>query len=802
MCIQRGKGKENVVFAGINAVKETLFMRENIAVAAIASLAILHITVITLLARPLLTSNVVQLLAPILAMALCVRRAREADNRGLRKLWYQLSISFLIWAVTQADYLWHLIEHKSPPNYPRLIDFLWLLSSFPILLAAAKAQDRTENDWTRLLDVVQACLSVCLLYAVIFVIPVRNSDSLVFGIQSAALLFACVSRCFAATSTTERIFFRDLTFYVISYGILFAAGLLAQDYGAPSGGVIDLAWSFPALIFCLIAIRHPAKIRRVWEKPHHRNIMPSYVHGISSLGLALTSLTAGVVLILFHPSWGIFALATSCILLVIRTVIRESQLKRVHLQLEYDNLHDGLTGLANRTLLIHELEKPSSPPSSKRSILFLDLDRFKIINDSLGHGFGDRLLIHVANVLRSSVRSGDTVARLSGDEFVILLNEGKDGLTAETVAERILHTLRSPISLDGRLINLTGSIGIVAVPEDKVTAQLLRDADTAMYMAKSQGKNRMHIFDQSARESTNRELKMETDLRHTMEEGSILVSYQPIYSLTTEALEGFEALTRWNHPQLGMILPGDFIPLAEDTGLIIDLGKQVLQKACCQVATWNRQFRSKLALSVNLSAQQLIDKGFLPYVKQVLRETQLEASLLKFEITESVLLEDRELAEEVLSAAQAMGIEICLDNFGTGYSSLNTLLEFPLDTIKVDSSFLRDIDRDQRRAEIMHTIVQLAKNLTKKVIIEGIETTAQLEFIAGLPSDSVQGYLLARPLLPEAMTGILEGELRKSSIPRMKTLGRLSLSSIGRRRPEKDRDFCQLKGISTKPSFS
>jgi len=632
-------------------------------------------------------------------------------------------------------------------------------------LVASRGQEQSEKDWTSYLDFAQACVGVCSLYAVIYVAPAGLSDSVIYDIQGLALLLACAIRYSTATTTAERIFFRDLTIYVVCYGVLSAAGLLAQDYGSPAGGITDLAWSLPILIFCAIAIRLPERLFRFTERSIPRAILPPHIHGISSLGLALTSMTAGILLMLHRPHWGIPALAISCILFALRTATRESQLKHAQLQLEHAALHDTLTGLANRSLLFREIEETDVQYSPVRALLFLDLDRFKVINDSLGHAFGDRLLIQVAQVLRSAVRPGDTVARVGGDEFVILLNGVPEGVAAEAVAERILNTLRSPIWLDDRAIHLTGSVGIVAVNERTTTAHLLRDADAAMYRAKSMGKNRAHTFDQWILDETTRELELEAALRASLEEGSIAVSYQPIYSLHGDSLEGFEALARWTHPQRGTVPPDEFIPLAEDTGLIIELGKQVLRKACCQLAIWNTRFQSRLIMSVNVSGRQLADKDFLQSVSEILKEAQLDAALLKFEITESVLLSDRQSAEEILGAARATGVEIWLDDFGTGYSSLSYLLDFPFDAIKIDKSFVRDVEHDDRRAEMVRTIIQLGLNLKKKVIAEGIETLAQLQFVASLKCNSAQGFLFSGPLTSEAMTGILESEMRACFIP-------------------------------------
>lgn len=763
--MRTGNGDGRVVSSRAPAVKMFL-NKQNVILSIVLGLAILHVLVIGLVAHPLLPSNIIQFVAPLLAVILCFDRARSSSEAYFRQLWYKLSVAFLIWATSQGVYLWHVVNASSPPHFPSFTDFLWLLFSFPILLAAAKAQDRTENDWTGILDITQACFSVCLLYAVIFVVPSGFSDSLVYDIQSTALLFACAIRYSTATTVTERAFFRDLTVYVIFYAIITAAGVLAQDYGSPTAGITDLAWSLPTLIFCAIAAGLPEKFSRTAQglgKKHLQAILPAHIHGIGSLGLALTSMAAGVVMTFHRPSWGIPSLGISCILFALRTAIRESQLKRAQVQLEYESLHDNLTGLANRALLIRELEQSILTTSQKRSLLFLDLDHFKDINDSLGHTFGDRILRHIAKILRSSVRPEDIVARLGGDEFVILMNDGPGNSTAQAVAARILNNLRTPAIIEDRVVHITGSIGIVAVEEGATTTHLLRDADAAMYSAKSTGRNRARIFDQTISDKRTRELDMESDLRRALEEGKITVAYQPIYSLETETLEGFEALARWTHSKRGTIPPKEFIPLAEDTGLILELGKQIIKKACCQIARWNKYHKTNLCLSMNLSGRQLTDKTFLPYLKTVLHDSQLKPSLLKFEVREGVFLNEKDLAQETLSDARSMGIQICLDGFGTGYSSLTSLLQLPIDVLKLDRTMLQDIDDNKQREEMLGLLIQLAKTLKKQVIVQGVETPQQLELLLKLRCSSVQGFLMGRPMPPEVLADLLESELGENA---------------------------------------
>jgi diguanylate cyclase (GGDEF)-like protein len=732
--------------------------KQNLAVVSIAALAAVHFVVCAVF-HSALHSSLIQLTSALLATVLCLLRAKGSHRSYLQLLWNGLGIAFFLWACGETYDLWWVITQSAPLSYPNLADYFWMLYSFPILLLASRTTDISREDWTGILDMVQACISVGLLVTIILLIPGLDALERAYDIQGVAMLFACAIRYSTSERDEDRTFFRNLTLYVVSYCVLGLVTQLVPSSLVGDGKMTDLAFSYPFLIFCAITIRLPEKLPLLekWKLP--RMILPAYIHGISSLGLALTSVASSVLITAHHARFGVPGLFLSCGVFALRTAFRESQLKRAQMQLEYDNHHDHLTGLANRALLTRELERPGSKHTGNRSLLFLDLDRFKTINDNLGHVFGDRLLIHVADTLRSVVRPGDIVARFGGDEFVILLNNCQDGVRAEAIAERILSRLRSPILLEGKSIRAVGSIGIAALAAGEGTAHLLRNADAAMYAAKSLGRNRVRIFDQSILDGAVRQMEIETELRHSVQDGSISVAYQPVYSLQRGSLEGFEALARWVHPKFGVISPEEFIPIAEETGLISSLGQQVLSQACRQVAAWNRRFKSSLKVSVNVSGWQLAGKGFLECVKDVLTDSRLEPELLKFEVTESVLLNDRETAAKMLTAARAMGIAIYLDDFGKGYSALHYLLEFPFDVIKIDKSFIKNVERDERHATVMRTIVQLAKKLEKSVVAEGIETQPQLEFVQRIGCEYAQGYLFSKALPAAEMIERLESEM-------------------------------------------
>lgn len=741
---------------GIYRAARSWHIKRVLVASMVVALAASHLFVVSVLPHPFLPSNIIQLAAALLAVTICGTRAKRASTRYFRRLWIELCLAFSIWGTAQVDYIWHAVTHTHHQGFSGLTDFLWLLFSFPILLVASRGQDRREEPWTNYLDMSQVCLSITLLYAALYVNPGGVSEGMAYGIQNLSLLLACIIRYSTATTNPERRFFRNLTIYVSFSGALSVIGSLTRSHGPSTGSMTDLAWSVPILIFCGLAAWPPKKASPSSESHTPQVILPPHIHGISSLALALTSMGAGVLLTLHRPYWGVPALFVSCTLFALRTAIRESQLKRAHLQLEHAAGHDDLTGLANRALLFRKLRQADESRYPERVLLFLDLDRFKLINDTLGHGFGDSLLIHVAQILRSTVRPGDIVARLGGDEFAVLLCGRHEVLTTEAIASRILDTLRSPIRLEGREIYVTASMGIVAFEHGTPVSTILLDADAAMYRAKSLGKNRSYTFDGLIRDETMRASEMEAALRSSLEESAIVVSYQPIYSLRGESLEGFEALARWKHPRLGPLSANQFIQLAEDTGLITELGRQVFRTACHEMSAWNRRFHSNLLVSVNVSARELLDKGYLAYIKGVLDEVQLPPSLLRLEVTEAALLSDKETIDEVLKAARAMGVSIWLADFGKGFSSLGSLMECPFEAIKIDKRLVEELASDHPRYTMVRTIIQLAKGLCKKVIAEGVESEAQLQLLTELNCDSVQGFFLSRPMASEVVSDFLE----------------------------------------------
>ncbi|MCG9890264.1 MAG: EAL domain-containing protein [Thermosynechococcaceae cyanobacterium MS004] len=431
-------------------------------------------------------------------------------------------------------------------------------------------------------------------------------------------------------------------------------------------------------------------------------------------------------------------------------------------QLLYNSLHDSLTQLPNRSQLIQRIElallRVQRAEIHTFAILFMDLDRFKNINDSLGHLAGDQLLVKIAQRLQSKIRAVDLVARLGGDEFVILLEDLPGVQNAIQVAEKILNEFQIPIVLKQREIIITTSIGIVFGTSDYTQAsELLRDADTAMYQAKSQGKNNYKVFNTLMHVEVRERLDLESDLRKGLEREEFIIYYQPILDLSTLNWVGFEALIRWNHPTLGFISPASFLPLAEETGLIVSLDYWTLKTACQQLSQWQRQFPSAEALkiSVNLTDQGLGQNNFIEYVDMVLSQTSLESRSLNLEITEGVLVKDISKTIEVLTNLQAREIQISIDDFGTGYSSLNYLHRLPLDTLKIDRSFVSQMQTGSRNHKIVKTIITLSNELGIRVVAEGIETEQQLELLISLGCEMGQGYLFAKPMPVNAVELLL-----------------------------------------------
>ncbi|MBW2275483.1 MAG: EAL domain-containing protein [Deltaproteobacteria bacterium] len=416
--------------------------------------------------------------------------------------------------------------------------------------------------------------------------------------------------------------------------------------------------------------------------------------------------------------------------------------------------HDQLTGLANRYLFNDRLQQAVAAAGRngrKMAVLFIDLDNFKLVNDTLGHGVGDGLLRSVAGHLSSSLRESDTAARVGGDEFALLLTNLHDELDAERIARKILSALDHPIELRDRSISCTVSIGIATLPGDgSDPKELVRKADTAMYHAKKRGRNRCEFYTDDMNEAVLRRVQLEGGLRTAIQDGSLRLHYQPLFDLRRERIVGAEALIRWQHPELGFLAPADFLPLAEETGQIVTVGEWVLQTACRQNVRWQRGGNEGFRMSVNVSARQLLEADFVDQVREALMTSGLSPELLDIEITESSLVSDAEVTVNALRALSELGVHISIDDFGTGYSALSYLKHLPIDALKIDQSFVRSLKSDPADATIIQAVVMMARGLNLTTVAEGVETHDQLLLLGSYGCNRMQGYLFGRPVEAEA----------------------------------------------------
>ena len=437
--------------------------------------------------------------------------------------------------------------------------------------------------------------------------------------------------------------------------------------------------------------------------------------------------------------------------------------KAAELRLVHDAFHDALTNLPNRALFADLLARALGRSRRREdyafALLFMDVDRFKVVNDSLGHMTGDLLLVAIARRLERCIRPGDTVARLGGDEFTILLDDIEDVSDATRIADRIQREINLPFNISGQEVFTSASIGIALShsgyekPDD-----LMRDADIAMYRAKALGKARYEVFDAEMHARAVHQLQLETDLRRALDREEFRVWYQPIYDLASNRIAGFEALVRWQHPQRGVLGPDEFVQAAEETGLIVLIGRVVLREACRQVAEWQREYpqRPPLTVSVNLSPRQFRQPDLVEHVERALGAWEVPPSALRLEITESTIMDSASSAQEMLARLRALGVHVDLDDFGTGYSSLSYLHRFEMDAIKIDRSFVSNIGEQGENAEIVRTIVGLARSLNMAVIAEGVERPGQVAILRSLGCEQVQGFLYAPPLTPDAVRALFK----------------------------------------------
>lgn len=450
-------------------------------------------------------------------------------------------------------------------------------------------------------------------------------------------------------------------------------------------------------------------------------------------------------------------LAGAVILLedITQRVATEEKLQDNERRLNHLAFHDSLTNLPNRLLFYNRLKQAMALARRRQKqvgLLFLDLDRFKNVNDSLGHQVGDQLLRKVANRVKSCLRESDTIARLGGDEFVIIVQDFDQAKELGTIAQKILCYLPRAIPVNDEILYPTASLGIAVFPDDgEDTEALMQSADVAMYRAKEQGRNNYQFYKPEMNARAYEMLQLEGNLRQALEKQQFILHYQPQVELNSGDIIGMEALLRWQHPTKGMVAPNDFIPLAEETGLIVPIGEWVLRTACNQLRDWHEMGFSSLRMAVNISPRQFREPDFIPSLEKVLRKSEIDPSWLELEITENVLMEDAQQSAKMLGQLRSMGLSLAIDDFGTGFSSLNYLQQFPIDKLKIDRSFVNGIDDAAQGTSLAAAIVALAKNLQMEVIAEGIEMPAQHNFLQTHQCEYGQGFLFSAPLsAPEA----------------------------------------------------
>ncbi len=730
---------------------------------ATVALQVMHLLVVTLVPHPLLLSNDIQLLFPFLVMGACLQQRAATTNPAARLRWMAIASAFVLWALAQLIFL--LLIHFPSQKIAdlHLDDAFWMLFGLPMILVIYSTGEG-KRDSVGMLDRIQAMAFFAVLYLLIFLPSVRLKFATAYNIQDAALLLCCLLRLPVCTSTPERRFYARLGLFLLVYSPLTWLSYTLYARGWAAGSMVDLGWTLPMTAYIAFMLYDT-----VWpqaEQPQSRLILAArHMQGLGVTTLAFLSLGVSGLLAVHRPVLGgAFAVGVFA-LFALRTNARERAWDHAHGRLEETVLQDALTGLGNRILLRNQLTERLSQTRPGRSavLLFADLDRFKSINDSLGHALGDRLLIEVGTRLAAAAPSDSVVCRLGGDEFVVLASS-TNPTSAQHTGEHLLHALRAPFHLGNHEVRCTASIGVVLASPGESADDLLRTADHAMYRAKQLGKNRVQLFDATLRAQLSSRWRMEAELRACVEQDGIEVAFQPIFSLQEGSICGFEALARWTHPERGAVPPSEFIPLAEETGLVVALGAQVLEKACRQMVEWNRSWGTELSVSVNVSPRQIADAGLLTVVLDTLARTGLHPTLLRLEITESALLVHEGTVKHTLAQARSHGIGVSLDDFGTGYSSLSFLLKLPVDEVKVDRSFVSDMQSDPDREELVRTVIHLGLSLGKRVVAEGVETEAELRKLIAMGCECVQGWLISRPLPPaelELELPALEARIRQ-----------------------------------------
>ena len=532
-------------------------------------------------------------------------------------------------------------------------------------------------------------------------------------------------------------------------------GLAIRGWAVPATAiVVDLANS--SLGAVMIGLRQHRTPFQVWRRGQPAATMEIAV----ILGLGVVTATVAV-----GSPWMVLLLALLVAFLQRSLQHSESLLamqEATAARLEHQAFHDSLTDLPNRAFASDRLARAiNSRDADRFAVLYLDLDNFHLVNDTFGHTAGDQVLVAVARRLRTSVQPEDIVARFGGDEFLVLLDEAPTMVPAALVAERLAAAVEVPLFLDDQELHVAASIGIAHCDPGVPPEEWLRQADIALHEAKASGKTRHVVADAAMTSRAKYRLTLEQELRRALDQGELAVYYQPKVALATGRIVGWEALVRWRHPQRGIIPPSAFIPLAEETGLILPLGEWVLRAACCQVVQWQHAWSTPLVMSVNLSVRQIRQAALVDRVAGILNDTDLSPACLELELTESMAMEDPERSIVILSRLQRLGVRLALDDFGSGYSSLRSVQRLPLDVLKIDRSLVADLGRDQRTWGILQAVVTLGHTLGLAVVAEGVESAAQVAPLRALGCDFGQGYHFGRPVEAATATALLARQVAR-----------------------------------------
>ena len=689
---------------------------------------------------------------------------RCAHSRRLRVGWRLIAFAMLVGLFAEVAQTVYELAGQRP--YPSIADVLYLLFYVVLLAGVLALGIRQQAPGRRMrlsldLAIIAVGGSIAVWYVVLGPTAMSASPSVLqaafsiaYPVGDMVLLLGLASVLLRESAPSTR---RALRFIAAGL-VLYVAGDLVYDYitlhGTYHGG--DPVDTFYIVALALFAVAGAAQTAAVGADVLARRSAPraSWAPYVAlAFGLAiLLAANAGEP---FFPQLSVaVTVAVLVVLVAARQHLAQRELVRMQRELAHRSMHDALTGLPNRALVLDRAEQMLARAQRRQTpatAMYVDLDGFKHVNDTFGHAAGDELLVAVAQRMLTVVRDGDTVGRMGGDEFVVLLDDASLDGGSEIVAQRLLDAIGDPFelaSVPGQSLSPSASIGI-AVKRGAATADdLLREADYALYGAKAAGRNRYVNFESKMETTTNDRITIERDLWSALDREELFLLYQPTVELATQTVTGVEALVRWRHPTRGVISPVVFIPMAEDSGLIVPIGRWVLREACRQAAAWSREGRP-LALSVNVSARQLDDETLVDDVEGALAANGLDPASLTLEITETALMHDPERAAQRLRQLKAIGVRIAIDDFGVGYSALGYLRVFPVDMLKIDRSFIAGIETSAHSRVLIHTLVQLAKTLGLQTLGEGIETATQLDHLQGEQCDLGQGFLFARPLAPE-----------------------------------------------------